>query len=340
MNILQAIADKKVFGQHFKGPTWNAWFAFLAALFALPMTDAQLALYRKFTGRTQAPTIPLLEAWLACGRRSGKSFILAVIAVVLAAFKDWRPYLAGEVGTIMIIAQDRKQARTIVRYITGLLKAVPMLSQLVENETRESITLRNRVVIEVHAASFRSTRGYTIVAALLDELAYWPTDEASAEPDVEIINAIRPGMATIPDAMLLCASSPHARRGALWDAHRRHYAKDNDPVLVWQAATRDMNASVPQNFIDAHMADDPARAQAEYLAQFRSDLEGFVALEIVESCIGGHREMLPTSGFSLSRLRRSERWQRRRDDAGDRTQDGEAGRADRHRCRSRSASAV
>ena len=81
---------------------------------------------------------------------------------------------------------------------------------------RQAIRLRNRIAIEVHAASFKSTRGYTVVAGLIDELAFWESDENSAEPDVEIINAIRPGMATIPGAMLLCASTksaaPQARR--------------------------------------------------------------------------------------------------------------------------------
>jgi hypothetical protein len=90
-----------------------------------------------------------------------------------------------------------------------------MLKRQVESATREAVVLKNRIVIEVHSASFRSTRGYSIVAALLDEVAYWPTDEASAEPDVEIVNAIRPAMATIPSSMLLAASSPHARRGCL-----------------------------------------------------------------------------------------------------------------------------
>jgi hypothetical protein len=165
------------------------------------------------------------------------------IAVFLAAFKDWRPYLGpGEVGTIMIVAADRKQARVIMRNCVGLLNAVPMLKKQVESVTRESISLRNRVTIEIHAASFRSTRGYSIVAALLDEISFWPTDENSAEPDLEIVNAIRPAMATIPGSMLLAASSPHARRGCLWEAHRRHFGDDGDPILVWQAATRDMNA--------------------------------------------------------------------------------------------------
>jgi hypothetical protein len=37
---------------------------------------------------------------------------------------------------------------------------------------------------------------------------------------------------------------------------------------------------------------------AEYLAAFRSDVEGFVTLEVVESCVGGHREMLPAAGVT------------------------------------------
>jgi hypothetical protein len=296
MNILDAVTDHRVFGQYFRRPeSWQRWFAFLAALFALPMTPEQLEIYKQHTGRKTPPPGPLHEAWLVIGRRGGKSFMLAVIAIFLACFKDWRSYLGpGEVGTVMIVAADRKQARVIMRYCLGLLEAVPMLKQQIEGVTRESIALKNRIAVEIHTASFRTTRGYSIVAALLDELAYWPTDESAAAPDVEVVNAIRPGMATIPEAMLLCASSPHSRRGALWDAYRKHFGKDADPLLVWQAATRDMNPSVPQNFVDAHLADDPARGQAEYMAQFRSDLESFVVREAVDACVSaGVRERPP-----------------------------------------------
>jgi hypothetical protein len=250
------------------------------------MSDEQLAVYRAHTGRSSPPTAPRQEGWLVAGRRSGKSFILACVAIFLACFKDWRPFLGpGEVGTVMIVASDRRQSRAIMRYCLGLLRAVPMLKQLIEGQTAESITLRNRVVVEVHTASFRSTRGYTIVAALLDELAFWPVDEFSSSPDVEVLNAIRPGMSTIPGAMLLCASSPYARRGALWDAHRKHFGKDGDPILVWQAATREMNASVPPSVIDAAMEEDQPRAMAEWCAQFRVDVESFVSREAVHLCV-------------------------------------------------------
>lgn len=303
MTLLRAIADPHLFPPWFRDrTTWAAWFAFIAALFALPMTPDQLAIYQRCTGRTEPPSSVAREAFLICGRRAGKSFILALIAVFLACFFDYRQYLTpGERGTIIIVAVDRRQARTILRYVRGLLKNVPMLNRLIERETAEGFDLSNSITIEIGTASFKSSRGITCVSALIDEAAFLATDDHSADPDFEILNAIRPAMATIPNAMLLVASSPYARRGILYDAHKKHYGKDGDPILVWQAATRVMNPSVPQAFIDAAYERDPVSAAAEYGAQFRSDVESFVSREAVEACVSpGIRERVPIAGIRYS----------------------------------------
>ena len=122
-------------------------------------------------------------------------------------FFDYRRYLSpGERGTVLIIATNSKQARVIFRYVRALLTHIPMLAKLIERETTDSFDLNNGATIEVHPVSMKTTRGYTIVAALCDEIAFWPHEDA-AEPDYEVLNALRPGMATIPNAMLLCASS-------------------------------------------------------------------------------------------------------------------------------------
>jgi Terminase large subunit, T4likevirus-type, N-terminal len=264
--------------------TWSAWRAFLAALFGLPMSEAETDLFRGCTGRTLAPATAFTEAWLVCGRRAGKSFVLALIAVFLAVFKDWRPYLAtGERATCLIIATDRKQARVIFRYVRGLL-SIPMLAPSIEREAAEAIDLNNRVSIEISVASYRTTRGYTLAAVLCDELAFWRTDD-SAEPDYAILDALRPGLGTLPGAMLLCASSPYAQSGALFDAFRRYHGRDDAPVLVWKAPTRVMNPTFPQAIIDAAMDRDIASATAEYLAEFRTDVQAFVAREAVEACV-------------------------------------------------------
>jgi hypothetical protein len=299
--LLDAIRDDNLFAPWFKNDaTWSAWLTFLAALFALPMTEEQLAVYRDATGRSAPPTTPASEAWLICGRRGGKSFMLALIAVFLACFKDYRRYLSrGERGVIMVIAADRKQARVIFGYMRALLNEVPMLAELVERETADAFDLRNRVSVEVATASFRSTRGYTLIAGLLDELAFWRTDEGSSNPDTEIIAALRPAMATIPGAMLLCASSPYARRGSLWDAYRRYHGKDG-PALVWKAATRTMNPTVPAALVADAYEGDPASAAAEYGAEFRVDVETFVAREVVEGVVvQGRFELPPVPGAAF-----------------------------------------
>ena len=294
MTLLDAMDDPNLFARWFKTPSmWVAWRTFIKALFALPMSPQDMATYRGCTQRIIAPTKPVRECWLAVGRRGGKSFILALIAVYLACFCNYRRYLApGERGTVMIIAADRKQARVILRYVRGFLHEIPMLKAMIERETAEGFDLNNHVTIEIGTASFKRTRGYTLVCALGDEIAYWQIDEEAAEPDRAVLDALRPGMATIPNSMLLCASSPYAKRGALWDSYSRHFGKDSD-VLVWQAPTRTMNPSVPQSFIDRATEDDPASAASEYGAQFRNDLEAFVSRDVVQAAIAPGRFELP-----------------------------------------------
>jgi hypothetical protein len=301
VNIIQALDDKLLLGSAIRKPeTWCAWRVLLKAFFGLRLSEVELATYRECTGRSDVPTEAFNELWLICGRRAGKSFAMALIAVYLACFRSYREHLGpGERATVMVIAADRRQARVVMRYVRGLL-AVPILAKLVEAERVESLDLNNGVTIEVATASFRFTRGYTIVAALCDEIAFWPTED-SASPDFEVLDALRPGMATIPGAMLVCASSPYARRGALYDAHKRYFGKNGAPVLVWRAPTRVMNPLVPQSIIDAAMERDPASAAAEYLAEFRSDIESFVSREAVEACVAfGVRERPPVPGISYS----------------------------------------
>ena len=285
MNILQAIDDPDLFGPHFKGGSWEFWRMFLAALFALPMDEEQLVLYRRHTGRQNAPTKPFTEAELVVGRRGGKSRVLALVATYLATFRDYTPHLAaGEKATIAVIAADRKQARSIFRYVKGLLNAVPALTDMIQDETAEVIILTNGVVIEIATASFRVTRGYTFAAVLTDESAFF-RDETGANPDVELFRALRPGLSTIPGSILLNASSPYRRAGVLWTTYQRHYGKEDARVLVLQASTGEANPKIDPAIIAEAYEDDPESAASEYGGMFRSDIADFVSRAVVEACI-------------------------------------------------------
>ena len=295
MNILETIEDPNLFRPLFKSlDSWQSWLVVLKALFAIPMTEEDRALFTKLTGRTTPPAEPVQECWLVVGRRGGKSFIVALIAVYLACFRDYAACLGpGERGVIMVIATDRKQSRVIMRYVTALLRSVPMLALMIDRQDAESVDLTNRVTIEIVTGSYRTIRGYTVLAALCDEIAFWRSED-SANPAEEILAALRPAMATIPGAMLLCLSSPYKRSGPTHDAYKRFFGQDGAPVLVIQADTRTMNPNVPQRVIDEAMERDPIAASAEYLAQFRNDVGAFLDWELIERAIEpGRRERAP-----------------------------------------------
>jgi hypothetical protein len=150
---------------------------------------------------------------------------------------------------VLLLAPDMRQAKVSLDYAEGVLQSTPMMKQLLAARTADTLTLSNGIVLEVRSASFRRIRGMTCVAALADECAFWMSDD-SANPDVEILNAVRPALATT-GGPLIAISSPYARRGALWETYKRHYGPAGDPmILVAQDATRDFNPELPQSIID------------------------------------------------------------------------------------------
>ena len=294
ITILEALDDPNLLGAGFReAGSWTHWRVALAALFGLPMTAATAAVFGEHTGRASPPREPVREAWFIVGRRGGKSRMAAAVAVYLACFRDYRAVLAPRRAGHARRHRRRPPAGPQCLPVRGgLLDGSPMLARLIERRTADAIDLTNGVTIEVHTASFRSVRGYTVVGAVLDEVAFWRSED-SANPDREIVEALRPAMATVPGALLVAISSPYARRGVLWDAYRRHYRQDGD-VLVWQAPTQTMNPAVPARVIADAYAADAAVAVAEYGAEFRSDLEAFVPREVVDACtITGRHSLSP-----------------------------------------------
>jgi hypothetical protein len=289
LTLLDAFADPRLFAKFFPSPeSWLAWTALIAAAFGLPMNAEQRAIYQRCTGRTDPPTEQMRELVLVVGRRGGKSRVLALIATWLACFVDYSPYLdPGERGVVQVLAADRDQAKIILRYVKAFFK-LPMLAKLVERDSQFGLELNNSVAIEVTTASFRSVRGRTVVAALADEIAFW--NDEGANPDAEVIKAIRPSQATIPKAMLILASSPYSRKGVLWDMHRQHHAKDDPKVLSWQASTETMNPSIDPQYLADQYERDPVWASAEYGAQFRSDVSDFVGADAVDAVTSDERE--------------------------------------------------
>jgi hypothetical protein len=299
MNIIQAIEDPKLLRPFFRDlGTWRAWLIYLRGLFGLPIEGDDRRLFLDCTGLTEAPKEKIRESYVIAGRRAGKSFISAVIAVYLSCFIDWKPYLSpGETGWIFILSVDKMQSRIIRDYIKAILNGCRFLKKLIRKETSEEIELSNGVTIAIKTSNYRSVRGYTLLACIMEELAFWRSEE-SANPDREVLAAVRPALSTIPDSLLIGISTPYSRAGVLWDQYKGNFGQPGR-VLIWKAATRTMNENVDADLIKTALKEDPAAARSEWEAEWRDDISSFLSSELIEGCvIPGRLELPPAYGVS------------------------------------------
>jgi hypothetical protein len=298
VEIDRALSDRRMLGAGLEDiGSWRTWFTVLRAAFGLPLDDKQREIFAAVAGNRTIPQQRVRELWCVCARRSGKSRMAAAIAVFLALFVKHR-LSRGERGMCLVLAGSMDQAKTVFGYVRGFLEAAPALAKEVVASTASEITLRNGIVIAVHSNSFRTVRGRTLVACVLDEVSFW-RDEASATPDVETYRAVLPSLATT-NGMLVGISTPYRKLGLLHQKHRDHFGQDDADVLVVQGASKVFNPSLSDSVIEAQRAADPTAAAAEWDAEFRSDIGAFLDDELIDRAVEQDRplELPPADGVA------------------------------------------
>jgi hypothetical protein len=298
LSIIDTLNDKKLLGQFIKDPkTWKAWFCFLRAFFALKPDNGDRKLFKACTARSKWPKKEAREAWLIIGTRGGKSFITALLATFLSVFREYQ-LSPGEKGFVLVVSPTKKQSNLVKRYLSSFFNDNEFLSPYLVRETSEEIELTNNVIIAVLSSDYRTLRGYTAIAAIIDEIAYLTIE--GSKPDTEVVRALRSRLMTTKGP-LICISSPYAKRGSLYQTFKRHYGKNDSRILVWQASSLRMNVTLDAEAIDQAYEEDPEGSKADYGAQFRSDIETYISREIIESVmVPGRFELPPIPGTRYS----------------------------------------
>lgn len=281
-NIVEAFSDEKLFGHYFQSPrrfkspqatgSWDRWKIFLKAVYGIPIYGKnEKEVWRNCTDRPDMPKSAFDEFYAIVGRRGGKSSIVSLIAVYEAIFKDWSQYLSkGERATIFCMSTKKDQAQIVFRHCRALLHNY---EHMITKEHNEMISLNNKVDIVTIPARFTGLRGYTVAAVILDEFAFFPTEDY-ANPAKEIIRSLRP--AILPGAKLMGISTPYAKMGFLFDVFKKNYGKEKARILIWKATTQYMNPAYRLDKIDEEYEEDPISARTEYGAEFRDDVSTYL----------------------------------------------------------------
>jgi hypothetical protein len=283
-NIINAMENPALFQRWFAGPTWGNWRTILKAAYALPMTSAELEFFHSVAGDREPPSAQVRELWVIGGRRSGKDSVASAVAAFSAAMFTGQKHLRpGERAMVMCLACDRDQSRIVLNYTRSFFTDVDLLKNLATRQTALGLELENGIDIAISTNNFRSVRGRPIVCAVLDETAFWH-DERSMKPDEETLKAITPALASIPGSIVVGISSPWRKSGLLYRKFKQHYGQSGD-ILVIKAPTRLLNPTIPQAVVDRALEEDFHAAQSEWMGEFRTDISGYLDLEVIESAV-------------------------------------------------------
>lgn len=300
MNIIDAIKDKNLirpFMQDNNGKlnSWGCWFTALKVLYGMPAKNKSLI--KTCTGRlaSKLPSEGFDTALFLTGRRSGKSRVSAVCGAYEGALSGREKLLSkGEIGMVAILAPTKKQGRVVKSYLRAIFEETPILKNEIVRETQEGFELANGVVIEILVGDWRSIRGYTLLAAIVDEVCFFGVDaESKVRSDTELIRAIKPSLATTK-GKLICISSPYAKRGWAYNKYKLNFGNDYGKILIWNCPSRVMNPTLPQSIVDEAMAEDLQAAKSEYMGEFRDDVCAYLPIEVIKTCVIKNRfELLP-----------------------------------------------
>jgi hypothetical protein len=283
--ITDFLDDRELLGSWFSGVSWNGWKAVLKAMYGQSMSPKEVKFFQNIAGGRDPPTRPVREAWFCCGRGAGKDSIASAIIAHAAAMFDQQNILRpGEKAMVACLAVDREQARIVLDYTRGYFAEGEFLHDLIETENAQGFDLTNGVRIAIFTNSYRAVRGPSMKICVLDEVAFWHS-ENSAKPDEETYRALRPGLARVPGSILVGISSPYRKSGLLYNKWKQFFGRNDPDVLVIQAPSRTLNPTINQAEIDRDMTDDPASARAEWLAEWRDDIAGWLEQELIDAAV-------------------------------------------------------
>jgi hypothetical protein len=301
MTIVEAVTDENLFRPYLASDgdlsSWRNWLVCLKCIYGLSLSSDELSLVKECTGRSKLGPKGFDKVLLLVGRRGGKSKIAGLIAAFEGRLSGREKVLSpGEIGMVSVVSPTRDQSQIIKSYTRAALSS-DLLDREVVDDKREVFELANGVAVRTLTGSFRSVRGYTQLSVVVDEVCYFHlSEECASKSDTEVVRAIRPSLLTT-HGRLVCVSTKYAPKGWAYSQWRRNFGNDEGRVLVWDATSRLMNPTLSESDIQEAMDDDPAAARAEYMNEWREDVETYLPVEVVRACVvAGRRELLARQG--------------------------------------------
>ncbi|MBS1722388.1 MAG: hypothetical protein JSS66_05215 [Armatimonadetes bacterium] len=251
------------------------------------------------------------ELILVMGRRSGKSFIVALIALysVYRLLKMGHPQKAYglmdfDIVTVLNVAKSEDQAKgAIFEKIFSLVLTSPYFMPYVAHYTQTTLQFMTPRDLEEHERRKRlgvtekkgtihlisghsnssSLVGKTVIILIIDEMAEMAGPRGDDGKDKELYEKLNKSLATFgQDGKTVCISNPLYEMGEFYKLYSSSFERDH--VLMFQVPTAICNPTVTQSYLEQKRKDEPESYSMHFEAQFAtSSRDPFLPPEAVNA---------------------------------------------------------
>ena len=308
----QGIARQTTARQGFgRQELWHAWRVLLIASMGERLTATERETFTALTGRPHEPDQRVEEFVAVVGRRGGKSRAMSTLAAYIAALCK-HDLVPGEVGIVFCIAPGPTPSRHRPRLLPRRLRTMPNPQTTDRQPHRRHPRTHQRHYHRsacTHSSDDCVDQPTSPLSA--DEAAFWYSDEYSANADVEILNAVRPGLATTSGPLII-ASVPIRQAWRFVGCAPPSLRNDGDPSSSSRKAHHATSTqSLTQSVVDRALARDHAAASCRIpctIPQRPRDVRPVTKSSRPASVITSNGT--PRHTTTLLRLCRSVRWHR------------------------------
>jgi hypothetical protein len=207
---------------------------------------------------------------LNCGRQTGKSTVVAALALHTALYKAS--------ALVLIIAPSQRQSRELFLKVQGFLELLEP-PEPTEEETKLTLTLRNGSrIVSLPGDNSRTVRGYSAPQLVIEDEAAFVADET--------FDAVLPMLAASPDGRIVLMSTPYVAAGhfyVIWNC-------DGDwERYEWPTSSC---PRVTKQWLEARKHDNPLRFAREYECQFGSPDDSLFTADMIDRMVSNDFEPL------------------------------------------------
>jgi len=260
--------------------------------------------------------IPVSEIILACGRRSGKTFIGSIVGayeayklIVKGNPQKYYKLPIGETIKIINVATATEQAATLAKAVQQRILNCKWFVPYVAGKNELEIRLRTKkdiellkeerrvhvraldehasVMIQAFPCTARGIRSGSAIVGILDEFAHFLDNSGNRSGD-KIYEALSPSLATFNnDGKILCLSSPYTKSGIFYDFYLD--ALNNPDAasyrMMFQIPSWEMNTTIQFSFLEKEKKKMKEQFEPEYGAIFSSVISGWIKYpELLDKC--------------------------------------------------------